>query len=129
MIGTSSGGTGVSSEEYDRVRIHKNHAFSILDAHVLPGHPSRFVLVRDPHSQSSYQEGAVTENILQQLYLVNPARRRTGGFWISWSRFLRYFSSITISHYNSDYFDIREEGRFTKSPTEYVKVYYLDLPR
>ncbi|CAF1530269.1 unnamed protein product [Rotaria sp. Silwood1] len=129
LIGTSSGGNGVSSEEYARVHIHKNHAFSILSAHEFGGSTARFVLVRDPHSHSNYREDTVTESVLKQLRLVNPADHSTGAFWISWPRFLRYFSSITISTYNSDDFDIREQCKFTRSSTEYVMTYYLHVPK
>lgn len=120
---------GVSAEEYDRVHIHRNHAFSILAAHALHDASGRFVLVRDPHSHSEYREDAVTESILKQLRLVNPARRSTGAFWMSWRKFLRYFSSITISTYNSDLFDIREQSKFTRSSTEYIRAYYLRVPK
>jgi hypothetical protein len=129
LIGTSSGGNGVSSEEYARVHINKDHAFSILTAHALGGASARFVLVRDPHSHSNYREEAVTDSVLKQLRLVNHANRSTGAFWISWPRFLRYFSSITISTYNSDHFDIREQYKFTRSSTEFVMAYYFHVPK
>ena len=35
LIGASTGRTDVSSEEYSRVHIQSNHAFSILAAHAL----------------------------------------------------------------------------------------------
>ncbi|CAF4269699.1 unnamed protein product [Rotaria sp. Silwood2] len=129
LIGVSSGGTGVSSEEYARVRIHNNHAFSVLAAHAFDSQSLRFVLVRDPHSHSNYREGLLTENILKQLRLINPANHSTGAFWISWPRFLRYFSSLTISTYNSDYFDIREQSKFTRSSIHYVTSYHFHLPK
>ncbi|CAF4369976.1 unnamed protein product [Rotaria sp. Silwood2] len=129
LIGTSSGGTGVSSEEYARVRIHNNHAFSVLAAHALSNGLSRFVLLRDPHSYSNYREESVTESVLKQLRSVNPAHRSTGAFWISWPRFLRYFSSLTISTYNSDYFDIREQSKFTRASTQYIMTYHFRVPK
>ena len=128
MIGVSSSGTGVSSEEFAHVHIHQNHAFSILAAHTLKSVSSRFVLVRDPHSHSAYREELVTESVLKQLRLVNPAKLSTGAFWMSWPRFLRYFSSITISHYNSDHYDMRDEGQFTRSSTQEVTTYNLHVP-
>ncbi|CAF1219075.1 unnamed protein product [Rotaria magnacalcarata] len=128
LIGVSSGGTDVSSEEYVDVHIHKDHAFSLLAASALRSVSHRFVLVRDPHSHSTYREELVTESILKQLRAVNPEKRSTGAFWISWPRFLRYFSSITISHYNSDHYDMREEGKFTLSSTQKVITYNLHVP-
>ncbi|CAF3765660.1 unnamed protein product [Rotaria socialis] len=128
LIGVSSGGTAVSSEEYAHVHIHKDHAFSLLAANALRDASWRFVLVRDPHSHSTYREELVTESILKQLRAVNPEKRSTGAFWISWPRFLRYFSSITISHYNSDHYDIREVGKFTRSSTQQVTIYNLHVP-
>ncbi|CAF1007734.1 unnamed protein product [Rotaria sp. Silwood1] len=129
LIGVSSSGTGVSSEEYARIHIHENHAFSILAAHAFANDSTRFVLVRDPHSRSNYTEELVTESVLAQLRLVNAARRSTGAFWISWPRFLRYFSLITISTYNSDHFDIRQQGQFTQSATQCVATYHFHVPQ
>lgn len=129
LIGVSSGGTDVSREEYNHVHIHGNHAFSLLAAYAFPNSSSRYVLVRDPHSRSYYTEDSITESVLKQLRLINPAHRSTGAFWISWSRFLRYFSSITISNYNSAHFDIRESGKFTRSSTEDLTSYHLHVPQ
>ncbi len=129
MIGTSSGGTDVSPEEYASVHINRNHAYSLLTAHTLSIKPHRFLLVRDPHSHSRYAEDAVTETVLKQLRAFNSADRSTGAFWISWPRFLRYFSSITISTYSSDNFDIRERGRFTRSSTDHVTSYCFHVPQ
>ncbi|CAF0982540.1 unnamed protein product [Adineta ricciae] len=129
LIGVSTGGTGISRDEYARVHIHGNHAFSILAAHTLANSSSRFVLVRDPHSRSEYREDEVTEAVLKQLRAINPAQRSTGAFWISWSRFLRYFSSITISTYKSSDFDVREAGRFTQSPRDKVLSYRFHIPQ
>jgi hypothetical protein len=129
LIGTSSGGTGVSAEEYASVHINRNHAFSLLAATTLNTEPFRFVLVRDPHSHSRYAEDSVTGSVLQQLCAFKPTDRSTGAFWISWPRFLRYFSSITISTYNSDHFDIRERGKFTRSSTDYVTSYRFHVPK
>ncbi|CAF4015899.1 unnamed protein product [Rotaria sordida] len=129
LIGTSSGDTGVSSEEYARVHIHNNHAFSVLTAHALGNESLRFVLVRDPHSYSNYREESITESIRKQLRLINPADHATGAFWISWPRFLHYFSSITISTYNSDYFDIREQSKFTRSSIQPIMTYHFHVPK
>ena len=68
---------------------------------------SRFVLVRDPHARSNYTDEFITSTVLDQLRLVNDTSRSSGAFWISWSKFLRFFTSITISTYNEDYYDIR----------------------
>lgn len=129
LIGTSSGGTGISSEEYTSVHIHRNHAFSILTACTLTIKPYRFVLVRDPHSHSNYAEDVITGTILQQLRAIKPTDRSSGAFWISWSKFLRYFSSITVSTYNSEHYDIRERSKFTQSATDYVTSYRIHVPK
>jgi hypothetical protein len=129
LIGVSSGATDVSSEEYAHVHIHGNHAFSVLAAHILDHGSHRFVLVRDPHSRSRYTEELVTENVLKQLRLINPTQRSTGAFWISWPRFLRYFSAITISTYNSSHFDIRQHAKFTRSATQRVTTYMFHVPQ
>jgi hypothetical protein len=97
--------------------------------HKLSIKPHRFVLVRDPHSHSHYAENAITGEVLKQLRAFYPTDRSTGTFWISWPRFLRYFSSITISTYNSDNFDLRERGRFTESSTDYVTSYRFHVPQ
>ena len=129
MIGAATGGTNVSQAEYVSVHINNNHAFSILTAQALSIKPHRFVLVRDPHSHSRYTEDAITPDVLNQLRRVDSAGHATGAFWISWSRFLRYFSSITISTYNSKNFDVRERGRFTQSSTDNVTSYRFHIPQ
>lgn len=129
MIGASTGGTDVSPREYDSVHIHRNHAFSLLTAHTLRLPPHRFVLVRDPHSHSRYSEDAITGEVWKQLKAFKPSDRSTGAFWISWDRFRRYFSSITISTYNSDYSELREQGRFNRSATDNVTSYRIHVPQ
>jgi hypothetical protein len=113
----------VSSREYSQVRIPNNHAFSILAAHTLSDCSSRFVLVRDPHARSDYTDKYVTPTVLDQLRLINDTPRSSGAFWIYWPTFLRFFVSITISTYNENHFDIRHEGQFTRSSTQYVPTY------
>ncbi|CAF4931148.1 unnamed protein product, partial [Rotaria sp. Silwood1] len=120
LIGASSGRNGVSESEYSLVGIHNNHAFSILAAYTISDCSSHFVLVRDPHAHSNYTDEYVTSTILDRLRLINDTPRSSGAFWISWPIFLRYFSTITISTYNEKYFDIRYEGKFTRSSTQYV---------
>lgn len=127
LIGASTGRTDITAEEYADVRIQSNHAFSILAAHTLPGTTSRFVLVRDPHARVKYTEEQVTSTILAQLKFVNSTPRSSGAFWISWSRFLRFFASMTISNYNKDHYDIRHEGHFTCSATQPVLAYRFHL--
>jgi hypothetical protein len=117
----------VTKEEYSQVRIHSNHAFSILAAHVLINCSTRFVLVRDPHARSNYTEEHVTPVVLAELRLINDTPRSSGAFWISWSTFLRFFSSITISNYNENHFDVRHEGQFTRSSTEETPTYRFRL--
>lgn len=133
LIGASTSDTGISREEYARVKIRGHHAFSILAVHKLSAHDvvgdsRQFVLVRDPHSHSHYREESITDSIIGKLRAINAARRSTGAFWISWPKFLNYFSSITISTYDPNHFDIREQGTFTRSPTERVASYRLDVP-
>ncbi len=118
----------MSLEEYSRVHLQSNHAFSILATHALPDCFSRFVLVRDPHARSNYTDQYITSTVLDQLRLVNDASRSSGAFWISWSTFLRFFASITISTYNENDFDIRHEGQFTRSSIQYVPTYRFHLP-
>jgi hypothetical protein len=124
LIGASTSRNDVTAKEYSEVRIHNDHAFSILAVHALPScSSSRFVLVRDPHARSNYTDKYVTPTVLEQLRLVNDTSRCSGAFWISWSLFLRFFASITISTYNEDHFDIRHKGQFTRSSTQYVPTY------
>lgn len=129
LIGASTGGTKINATEYASVHINNNHAFSILTACAIPTAPHRFVLVRDPHSHSRYSEDAITKDVIKQLRALNSSDRSTGAFWISWDRFVRYFSSITISTYNSDYFDLREQGRFNRSATDNVTSYRIHVPQ
>lgn len=128
LIGASSSRTDISASEYAQVRIHNNHAFSILATHALASCSSRFVLVRDPHARSNYTDKYVTPTVLDQLRLINDTPRSSGAFWISWSAFLRFFGSITISSYHEDHLDIRHEGKFSRSSTQYVPTYRFHVP-
>lgn len=114
-------------EEYREAGINDNHAFSILAAHSSRAAGDRFLLVRDPHSSSRYQERQLTREILEILKKVNPARRSSGAFWIVWSTFLRFFSSITISMYRSDRYDVRLVNKFTEKPSEWLTSYSFTL--
>lgn len=87
------------------------------------------MLVRDPHSHSNYREDSVNASVLRQLREVNRTGHSEGAFWISWSRFLRYFSSITISTYKGEHFDVRERGQFTKNSTDMVMSYRFHVPK
>lgn len=129
LIGASSGRKDISGEEYSFVRIQNNHAFSILAVYMLGDRSSRFVLVRDPHARSNYIDKLVTSSILNRLKLINNTPRSSGAFWISWSMFLRYFSTITISTYNENHFDVRHQGKFTQSSTQYLPSYHFQLTK
>jgi hypothetical protein len=128
LIGTDTG-TQLSEDDYARVRINSNHAFSILSACVPSSDSLRFVCVRDPHARSTYTDEFITPEVLQQLRTIYPARRSSGAFWISWPIFLRYFCSLTISSYVSDHFDVREQGKFTRSSTEPIPTFYFDVSK
>lgn len=89
----------------------------------------QFILVRDPHGQSNYEEELATTSILNELNSLFPSRLPSGAFWISWPSFLQYFSSITISTYSSDYYDIRELGKFTRLSSESIPTFHFYLPK
>lgn len=99
-----------------------------MAAHTLLEDSSRFVLVRDPHSRSNYTEKTITSTILAELRKINNTPRSSGAFWISWSLFLRYFTSITISNYNENHFELRYQGKFTRSSTEHLPTYSFHVP-
>ncbi|CAF3916991.1 unnamed protein product [Rotaria sordida] len=127
LIGASTGRKDMNEREYSLVGIPNNHAFSILAAYTFSDYSSRFVLVRDPHARSNYIDKYVTSIILDRLRLINDTSHSSGAFWISWSIFLRYFSTITISNYNEDHFDIRHEGKFTCSSIQHVPCYHFHI--
>ncbi len=113
----------MTQEEYNRVHIHGNHAFSILCAFDLSHISMQFVLVRDPHARTNYREAFITTSVLKQLNSILPFRLPSGAFWISWPLFLNYFTSITISSYVSDHYDVREVAQFTQSSKEPVPTF------
>ena len=127
LIGAATSCSDITHEEYSQVHIQNDHAFSILAVHMLSETNDRFVLVRDPHARSNYTDTHVTPTVLAQLRSINDTPRSSGAFWISWPRFLRYFSSLTISNYNKDNYDIRHEGQFTRSSTQSVSTYEFHL--
>ncbi|CAF3665498.1 unnamed protein product [Rotaria sp. Silwood1] len=128
LIGASTGRHDVSKDMYDQIRINSNHAFSILATHATDKDSVRFVLVRDPHACSCYRDEYITPKVLTQLRTINNAHRSTGAFWIEWTKFLRFFSKLTISTYVNNYFDIREQAKFTRLPTDPITVFYFHVP-
>lgn len=127
LIGAGTGRLDVNEEEYQRIHLHSNHAFSILAAHYLAEISMQFVLVRDPHARTNYREELLTTGILQQLNSILPSRLPSGAFWISWPVFLQFFASITISTYSSDYYDVREIGKFTQSAIESIRTFHFQI--
>jgi hypothetical protein len=88
-----------------------------------------FVLIRDPHARSNYQDELMTSTIRNQLNSMHQNSQSSGAFWISWPKFLRFFNSITISSYSSDYYDIREVNRFTRTPTQLIPTFHFHLSK
>ncbi|CAF0817246.1 unnamed protein product [Adineta ricciae] len=129
LIGASTGCTGVTKEKYREVNINPNHAFSILAVCALPNISMQFVLVRDPHGATNYCEMLITPLILAQLNSSIQFSPPSGAFWISWSVFLQYFASITISSYRSDYYDVRQVAQFTRSSKESIPTFQFYVPK
>ena len=127
LIGASTGRSDVRSEEYHENNIPNNHAFSVLAACSLEHIAMGFVLIRDPHAHSYYQDELIDPTIQKQLNSMSRNSQSSGAFWISWPKFLRFFNSITISSYASDYYDIREVNRFTRSSTQPVPTFQFYL--
>ncbi|CAF1042665.1 unnamed protein product [Rotaria sordida] len=125
LIGATTGRRNINEEEYQRIHIHSNHAFSILAAYYLSEISMPFVLVRDPHARVNYREEIITSSILSQLNSILPFHLPSGAFWISWPVFLQFFNSITISSYANDYYDIREVAKFTRSSIEPIPTFHF----
>ena len=130
LIGASTGGqTSVSRDVHMSVGIYQGHVFAVLAVHQPFPDAPHFLLLRDPHSETSYSEPLLTEPMRQQLAKVKAVDRWSGTFWIAWKHFLRYFSSLTISTYNSNHFDIRLQGRFAHSFTDHATTYHFNVPQ
>ncbi|CAF3716257.1 unnamed protein product [Adineta steineri] len=129
LIGASTGRSDVNEEEYAQNRISSNHAFSVLAAHSVSSIQMQFVLVRDPHGRSYYQDELLTAPILNRLNTIDRNSQSPGAFWISRPKFLRFFNSITISTYASDYYDVREVNRFTRSSAQSIPTYQFYLSK
>ena len=125
IIGASTGRVDVSEVEYARHHLHGNHAFSVLAAYSLESITMQFVLVRDPHARAGYVDDLLNPVISRKLNSAHPHSHSSGAFWISWPKFLRLFNSITISTYASDYYDVREVARFTRSATQSVPTFHF----
>ncbi len=119
----------MSAEEYNRNNIPNNHAFSVLAACSVPFISMEFVLIRDPHARSNYQDELMTPAIRNHLNSVNQNSQSSGSFWISWPKFLRFFNSITISTYSSDYYDVREVNRFTRTSRQPIPTFHFHLSK
>ncbi|CAF1334029.1 unnamed protein product [Adineta ricciae] len=122
LIGVSTCRNDLKIEEYQRIGIEPNHAFSLLLATKVSNY--RYVLIRDPHGNTKYSDNSIVNSQLQAIYETNHT---LGIFWISFEKFLHYFDSLTISTYRPDYFDIREPAKFTRSSTEPVSAYYFQV--
>ena len=129
LIGASTGRSDVSPGEYTRIRLHGNHAFSVLAAHPIPSISMQFVLVRDPHARSNYHDELLTADVTHMLNSNYGKHVSSGAFWISWPKFLRFFNSIIISSYASDYYDVREVARFSRSSSQSISTFHFHLPR
>lgn len=129
LINASTGRLDVSEEEYALNHIPSNHAFSVLAAYSHPSISMPFILVRDPHARSYYQDEFLTVPILNKLNSLGRNSRSPGAFWISWPKFLRFFNSITISSYASDDYDVREVNRFTQSSTQLLPSFHFHLSK
>ncbi|CAF0766322.1 unnamed protein product [Adineta ricciae] len=129
LINASTGRLDVSEEEYARNNIPSNHAFSVLAAYSNAAISVPFVLVRDPHARSYYQDQYLTVPILNKLNSLGRNNRSPGTFWISWPKFLHFFNSITISLYDSDDYDVREVNCFTQSSTQLMPTFHFHLSK
>ena len=129
LINASTGRLDVSEEDYARNNIPSNHAFSVLAAYSNAAMSVPFVLVRDPHARSYYQDQYLTVPILNKLNSLGRNNRSPGTFWISWPKFLHFFNSITISLYDSDDYDVREVNCFTQSSTQLVPTFHFHLSK
>jgi hypothetical protein len=129
LIVASTGRSDISLEEYIQNNIQNNHAFSVLAACSISYISMEFVLIRDPHARSNYKDELITTSILNKLNTMNRNSQSSGAFWISWPKFLRFFNSITISSYASDYYDIREVNRFTRISTQLIPTYHFHLSK
>jgi hypothetical protein len=129
LIGAATGRDDVSKVEYDQQRIHGNHAFSVLGACSISVIAMNFVLVRDPHARSNYVDELLTPSIHAELNSYWPLGRSSGAFWISWPKFLRFFGSITISTYASDYHDLRETASFPRSSTDPIPTFHFYIDK
>ncbi|CAF3477566.1 unnamed protein product [Rotaria socialis] len=130
LIGASTGCSDINEHEYALVGLNSNHAFTVLLAKSLDVGEGRFLLLRDPHGTTNFSEDSITPKIRKHLSSIRVEMPNFSGiFWITWSSFLRFFESITISTYVSNHFDIREQAQFTESPTELLPAYYFTLSK
>lgn len=129
LIVASTGRSDMTNEEYHDNYIQNNHAFSVLAAYSISEIAMDFVLIRDPHARSNYKDELLTRIHLEKLNRIYPNSQSSGAFWISWPKFLRLFNSITISCYASDYYDIREVNRFTRTSTQSIPTFHFHLSK
>ena len=129
LIVASTGRSDITNEEYHTNYIQNNHAFSILAAYSIREISMDFVLIRDPHARSNYTDELLTRTHLQKLNQIHRNSQSSGTFWISWPKFVRLFNSITISCYASDYYDVREVNRFTRTPTQSIPTFHFHLSK
>lgn len=127
LMGASTGRSDVELDEYARIGLHVNHAFSIVLVKSLNKDVNRVLLLVDPHGKINYSDQLIDLSKVKEFDLLYKRKGSCGMFWISWWNFLRYFDSITISTYLNNHFDIREVSQFSKSSTDSISTYYFYL--
>jgi len=127
-MGASTGRTNTPAVEYARVHLSGHHVYSVRTAHALSA-TERFVLLRNPHGRSNYQDDHISPVTLTTLSENNEVEESAGSFWMSWMAFRRFFRTLTICSYRDDLFDVRLEGTFTPHAAHHVQAYYFHLNR
>ncbi|KAF6040030.1 CAPN15 [Bugula neritina] len=131
LMGCSCGRRSMTEEEFSRVGLVRNHAYSILDVKFVQG--ERLIRLRNTWGKFSwtgnwceYSEcwNLVPENERNKLMTKGAA---DGLFWISFTDWLKYFNAVYICFVREGWHETRVRGVFPNGHSEKLTVSRLAI--